>query len=154
MIFVTVGTHEQGFDRLVKAVDELNLEDVFVQIGYSKYIPKNSNYERFLSSDKFEEYMKSADIIITHGGPSTFMKAISLGKTPIVVPRQKKYQEHVNDHQLEFCNQVLKKGYGIILVDDEKKILDSIHLVLESNNTFISTNKEFNERFRKELEDL
>ena len=27
MIFVTVGTHEQQFDRLIKYVDELNLSE-------------------------------------------------------------------------------------------------------------------------------
>ncbi|HEV1534200.1 TPA: multidrug MFS transporter, partial [Streptococcus pneumoniae] len=45
MIFVTVGTHEQQFDRLIKEVDYLKKEnliqdEVFIQIGYSSYIPK------------------------------------------------------------------------------------------------------------------
>ena len=40
MIFVTVGTHEQPFNRLVKAVDELKkdgviVEKVIIQTGYS-----------------------------------------------------------------------------------------------------------------------
>lgn len=39
MIFVTVGTHEQQFDRLVRAIDELRADEminepVFVQTGY------------------------------------------------------------------------------------------------------------------------
>ena len=45
MIFVTVGTHEQPFDRLVKAIDELKrdqliTDDIFIQTGYSTYSPK------------------------------------------------------------------------------------------------------------------
>ena len=45
MIFVTVGTHEQQFDRLIKEVDRLKKEnliqdEVFIQTGYSNYIPK------------------------------------------------------------------------------------------------------------------
>lgn len=44
MIFVTVGTHEQQFNRLIKEVDRLKGEgfiqdDVFIQTGYS-----NPNY--------------------------------------------------------------------------------------------------------------
>ena len=45
MIFVTVGTHEQPFNRLIKAVDELKrdgviTEDVVMQTGFSTYEPK------------------------------------------------------------------------------------------------------------------
>lgn len=44
MIFVTVGTHEQPFNRLIKKVDDLvangNIkEKVIVQTGFSTYIP-------------------------------------------------------------------------------------------------------------------
>ena len=45
MIFVTVGTHEQPFNRLVKAIDELKengivTEDVVIQTGFSTYEPR------------------------------------------------------------------------------------------------------------------
>lgn len=45
MIFVTVGTHEQPFNRLVKTVDELIkdgviTEHVIMQTGFSTYEPK------------------------------------------------------------------------------------------------------------------
>ena len=44
MIFVTVGTHEQSFERLVKKVDDLKRdkvidEDVVIQKGYTDYEP-------------------------------------------------------------------------------------------------------------------
>ena len=40
MIFVTVGTHEQPFNRLVKAVDDLKkngviIDEVIMQTGFS-----------------------------------------------------------------------------------------------------------------------
>ena len=49
MIFVTVGTHEQPFNRLVKAIDKLKkdgviTEDVIMQTGYSTYEPKSVSY--------------------------------------------------------------------------------------------------------------
>ena len=45
MIFVTVGTHEQPFNRLIRKIDELKRdgiikEEVIMQIGYSTYEPK------------------------------------------------------------------------------------------------------------------
>ena len=48
--FVTVGTHEQQFNRLIKEVDRLKGEgfiqdDVFIQTGYSNYVPKFCKWE-------------------------------------------------------------------------------------------------------------
>ena len=45
MIFVTVGTHEQPFNRLIECVDNLKkdetiTEEVVIQTGYSTYEPK------------------------------------------------------------------------------------------------------------------
>lgn len=107
MIFVTVGTHEQPFNRLVKAVDMLKLngkitESVFIQTGYSTYVPQACEYKDFISMKQIDKYMQQASIVITHGGPSSFVMALQYNKVPIVVPRLSKYNEHVNDHQLTF----------------------------------------------------
>lgn len=61
------------------------------------------------------------DIIITHGGPSTYMQVIQMGKIPLVVPRQLKFDEHVNDHQLLVTKKVLEKGYPLIMCQDIEK---------------------------------
>lgn len=57
MIFVTVGTHEQPFNRLVKAVDDLKMsgkitDSVFIQTGYSTYVPKACEYKDFISMNQ------------------------------------------------------------------------------------------------------
>ena len=118
MIFVTVGTHEQPFNRLIKEVDRLVetsviKDDVFIQTGYSTYEPQFCKWSSLISFDKMNELMETSDIIITHGGPATFMSAIANGKKPIVVPRQEKYDEHVNDHQVDFAQQVKEKYNSI-----------------------------------------
>ncbi|MBS5220313.1 MAG: multidrug MFS transporter [Streptococcus sp.] len=159
MIFVTVGTHEQPFDRLLKEVDELVengviTEEVFIQTGYSTYIPKNCKWSKLLSFDKMDELMERADIIITHGGPATFMSAIAKGKKPIVVPRQEKYGEHVNDHQVDFARNVAKRMGTIILVEDVDKLGETIEnynsIVAELEYDMGNNNKKFN----KDLEDI
>ena len=113
MIFVTVGTHEQQFDRLIKEIDRLKEEnliqdEVFIQTGYSNYVPRYCKWEKIISYEKMNQFIEEADIVITHGGPATFMAAIAKGKNPIIVPRLKKFGEHVNNHQLEFVEKVLK----------------------------------------------
>lgn len=158
MIFVTVGTHEQPFNRLIKKVDEmvknrLIQDEVFSQIGYSTYEPKYCKWSKFLPSEKMNFYMEKADIVICHGGPSTFMKSLSLGKKTIVVPRQKKYDEHVNDHQLKFAQEVNKKGYKILIVeniDDLEKMINK----KEESTTMSSNNNQFILNFKNEIKKL
>ena len=105
MIFVTVGTHEQQFNRLIEYMDQWasrHGEAVLIQSGYSTYEPKVAKWSKLFSYSEMVKNVKEARIVITHGGPSSFIIPLQMGKTPIVVPRQKKYGEHVNDHQLKF----------------------------------------------------
>ena len=114
MIFVTVGTHEQAFNRLIQEIDLLKYngkitEEVICQIGYSDYIPKYCKWEKMISYEEMINNVKEARIVITHGGPASFLLPLQYGKIPIVVPRQLKYNEHVNNHQLDFLNKIVKK---------------------------------------------
>ena len=163
MIFVTVGTHEQQFDRLVSEVDRLKgegriKEDVFMQVGFSSYVPKNCRWSQMLPVDKMGELMNSARIVITHGGPSSFLSAIQAGKVPIVVPRRKEFGEHVNNHQVSFCQAVAGRHHNIILVDDIRKLGDVIEgyegFAGEMQGTAESNNSRFVREFTKIAEEL
>ena len=131
MIFVTVGTHEQPFDRLIIEIDRLKKngvirEDVFIQTGYCTYEPVCCDWKKMLPYDEMEKKIKEARIVITHGGPASFIAPLSIGKTPIVVPRQKKFGEHVNDHQFLFSNELVKRGYKMIVVNDIAELSNTI----------------------------
>lgn len=110
-IFITLGSQKFQFNRLLKAVDELcekgtvDAEDVFAQIGYSDYLPKNFSYKKFLDRDEFSNEMEKANIVITHGGTGAIIGAVKRGKKVIAVPRLAKYGEHVDDHQLQLIKQ-------------------------------------------------
>ncbi len=110
-IFITLGSQKFQFNRLLRAVDELcekeiiKAQNVFAQIGYSDYIPKNYKYDNFLDRDKFGMEMEKADIVVTHGGTGAIIGAVKLGKKVIAVPRLAKYGEHVDDHQLQLIKQ-------------------------------------------------
>ena len=123
MIFVTVGTHEQPFNRLVKAVDELKrdgviTEDVIMQTGFSTYEPKYCQWSKLIPYQQMIKNVEDARIVITHGGPASFIMPLQIGKTPIVVPRQHRFDEHVNDHQVEFTRNVAERMGTIIPVED------------------------------------
>lgn len=159
MIFVTVGTHEQPFNRLIQEVDHLVetgviKEEVFIQTGYSTYEPKFCQWSSLISFDKMNELMETSDIIITHGGPATFMSAIANGKKPIVVPRQEKYDEHVNDHQVDFAQQVKERYNSIEVVTEISELGDYLNQDLKIDSSGSSNNKLFNDKLREEVRKL
>lgn len=138
MLFVTVGTHEQQFNRLVKYMDEYQKqhldENVVIQSGYSTYKCKYAKSYDFISPQEMDEYMRSADAIVTHGGPSSFLAALKLKKPVIVVPRMLKYEEHVNNHQVEFLHRLAPMYEGSLFpVYDISNLGDTIHEVVDKH---------------------
>ena len=163
MIFVTVGTHEQPFDRLLKCIDKMVEEGkitdkVIIQKGYTEYEPKYCESHKLISYDDMQKYINDADIVVTHGGPASFIAPLAIGKIPIVVPRKKDYNEHVNNHQLEFSKEVEKRMGNIIVAETDEEIEDAIinyskkiKKITNSNN---SNNKKFNDALIKEIESI
>ncbi|WP_270247727.1 glycosyltransferase [Lactobacillus johnsonii] len=158
MIFVTVGTHEQPFNRLVKKVDDLvaqgNIkEKVVIQTGFSTYNASHCEAHKMMSFDEMQEALKDARIVITHGGPSSFIEALQFGKVPIVVPRREEYNEHVNDHQVDFTKLIEKRMNNIIPVYDVKKLMEAIknydEIIKTKNAGESSNNKQFNQNLEQ-----
>ncbi|WP_026516931.1 glycosyltransferase [Butyrivibrio sp. MC2021] len=161
MIFVTVGTHEQSFNRLVEYMDkwaENHDEEVIIQTGFSTYEPKYATWQKLYPFQQMNKNMSDARIIITHGGPSSFIAPLQKGKIPIVVPRRKDFDEHVNDHQLTFCRMIDERMKNIILVEDEHDLGDVIErydsIVDHMNVGQNSNNAKFMEGFEKNIEEL
>lgn len=159
MIFVTVGTHEQQFDRLVKQIDLLKesgviTEDVMIQTGFSTYEPVHCKWSKLLSFKEMQTYVADARIVITHGGPSSFIAPLQIGKIPIVVPRQKKYEEHVNDHQVSFCKEVKERMGNIILVEEVEDLRKVISEYDEYVNEIPFQQQSNNARFNENLETI
>jgi UDP-N-acetylglucosamine transferase subunit ALG13 len=120
VIFVSTGTHEQSFDRLVQCVDRLASgadETFFIQYGYHTKLPVHAAGECLIDREKMENLIREARIVITHGGPGSISACFDANKIPIVVPRQHPFGEHVDDHQLLFCRR-LAISKRIILVED------------------------------------
>ena len=113
MILVVVGLHTQGFDRLVKKMDEIASiinDEVVIQLGHTKYTPKYAKNFRFTDIKRIEELYKKADIVVTHGGVGCIMKALMYNKPVIAVPRLSKYGEVKDDHQSDIVSFFSKSG--------------------------------------------
>lgn len=116
MILVLLGTQNNDFTRLLKAVQE-NIDnkviedEVVVQAGFTKFDSKDMKIFDFIDKEKLFELIDKADLIITHGGVGSIIASLKKGKKVIVVPRQKKYGEHVNNHQLQIAKKFEQDGY-------------------------------------------
>ena len=125
MIFVTLGTQDKQFKRLLeavdKAIDEGKIkEEVVCQTGSTKYESKNMKVIDYMDEETFSDYLKKCDILITHGGVGTILNAVQMGKKIIAAPRLAKYKEHVNDHQLQIVQSFSDEKYILGLTDFSK----------------------------------
>ena len=116
MILVMLGTQNNSFYRLLEEIDRLIEigkinDEVIVQAGYTKYESQNMKIIDFVSSEEIEKLEQKANCIITHGGVGSIIASLKKGKKVIVVPRQKKYGEHVNNHQLQIAKKFEQDGY-------------------------------------------
>ena len=110
MIFVTVGTQDKQFKRLLDEIERLIKcgkirETVVAQIGNTKFTTDLDSMKmhliEFTTPREIDALIENASLIITHGGVATIIQGINAGKKIIAVPRLNKYKEHVNDHQLQ-----------------------------------------------------
>jgi UDP-N-acetylglucosamine transferase subunit ALG13 len=124
MIFLTVGTYPLPFDRLVKATDTAIMEglieeEVFAQIGLCSYRPQNMEYVQMLQKETFDSYFQKASSVISHAGIGTITMALDNEKPLLVMPRMKRYKEHVNDHQIDTAREFGELGHILVAYDVE-----------------------------------
>ena len=127
-----------------------------MQTGFSTYEPQHCEWRPFFDYAELNSLVKKADVVISHGGPATFMGAIGYGKRPIVVPRLKRFGEHINNHQVRFAERILRDGYDIKLVEDIDDLYRTICNVQQQNKgiKFYSHNEAFINEFKKIAVDL
>lgn len=135
MIFVTLGSQKFQFNRLLKELDRLVeegkiTEEVFAQVGYSDYKPKNYDYKEFLDREEFRKIINECDKVITHGGTGAIINAVKNGKKVIAIPRLSKFGEHVDDHQIQIVEEFNKMNFILSV----KNINELGRLINELNN--------------------
>ncbi len=146
MIFVTLGSQKFQFNRMLVEIDRLIEEGkitdkVFAQIGASDYKPKNFKYKDFLTQDEFKDYMKNANLVITHAGTGAIVTALKNDKLVIAIPRLARFGEHVDDHQIQLINEFKELNF-IEPVYEIEQLGNALELVKKNKyNKYISNTK-------------
>ena len=146
MIFVTLGSQKFQFNRMLVEIDRLIdegkiIDEVFAQIGASDYKPKNFEYKDFLTQDEFKDYMKKADLVITHAGTGAIVTALKNDKLVIASPRLARFGEHVDDHQIQLIDEFKELNF-IEPVYEIDQLGEALELVKKNKyNKYISNTK-------------
>ena len=146
MIFVTLGSRNFQFNRLLQKIDALIekgviSDKVFAQIGSSDYLPKHYEYKQFLNREEFAAKEDACDILITHGGTGAIISAVKKGKRIIAVPRLAKYGEVIDDHQVQLIGQFREQNL-ICGIMDVSELEDALRYVKEHEfDTYRSNTK-------------
>ncbi len=104
-------------------------EEVIIQIGDTKYVPKNAGYFHFKPDSEMQEFYRKARVVVCHGGAGTMLDAFDYQVPIIAVPRLKRYREALNDHQLEIVNALAeeKKIIAVYDINDLNNVLNDIN---------------------------
>ncbi len=138
MIFLTTGT-QLPFDRLVRAVDEWAdtaqlSSDIVGQVlppPENPYVPRNFETMARLAPPDYADIFNRASLIISHAGMGTILTALTQGKQICIMPRQVRYGEHRNDHQLATA-QRLKAHPGLFKARDETDLPDCLNAAMRA----------------------
>lgn len=159
MIFVILGTQDKPFTRIIqsleKEIKKNNIkEKVIVQAGCTKYDSKYLEIYDYLDMKTFNKYISSADYIITHGGVGSILDSLKKNKKVLVIPREKKYNEHENDHQIQITERFTKMGY-ILSCRNTSEISKKINQLKEFKpKQFISNNKKLITKIEEYIDNI
>lgn len=115
MIFVTVGTEQYPFNRLMDWIETLLQhgfiqEEVIVQYGACTSLPPGVKVYQSLKGDRFAQLISEARLVISHCGEGSILLLEEIGKPYILVPRSHRFKEHIDDHQVELATALAQAG--------------------------------------------
>jgi len=131
LIFVSVGTLNKPFNRLLEGIDLIANkigDEIIAQIGYSTYIPKRYRFFRFCEHDEMLSHIQSARFVICQAGFGIIGNCIRLKKPMILVPREIRYGEAI-DKQYELAEYLASKHRAILCIRDISKLADAIERI-------------------------
>jgi UDP-N-acetylglucosamine transferase subunit ALG13 len=122
VIFATVGSHPTfAFDRFLRALEAMPGDELVVQHGPGTPPSNAHTAVPWMRFAEVLEQMEAADRVISHAGSGTIILARRAGHTPVVMPRLRRFDETVDDHQLDLARHLVQTG-GIVLVEDAQAL--------------------------------
>jgi len=91
-------------------------------MGSSNFKPQFFRYKKYVDFDEMVKLIKKSDIVISHAGIGSTLLCLSLGKTPILFPRNVAFEEHLDNHQIDFARKMDTLGKVLVAYTKEELI--------------------------------
>jgi UDP-N-acetylglucosamine transferase subunit ALG13 len=125
LVFATVGA-TLPFDRLSRSVADAKArgllpERLVLQTGEGGFRPETGGVEvhETLPFDRVRELLRTADLVICHGGTGSLITALREGCRVVALPRRFDLGEHYDDHQSEITEAFQARGLIVSVGPDE-----------------------------------
>jgi UDP-N-acetylglucosamine transferase subunit ALG13 len=106
-VVVTFGTQKgysfrRALDAVVRVLPSVLAPDAEVlwQTGVTDVSGLDIEAHATLPAAVLREAVEAADLVIAHAGVGSALTALDAGKAPVLIPRLKRFDEMVDDHQL------------------------------------------------------
>lgn len=118
--FVTFGTHDQPFDRLLRLVDDAAAAGVLpapveVQAGPPGGYRPRAVSPRAMTPEEHRRRLEGCDVLVCHAGAGLIATALRARRRPLVLPRRGARGEHVDDHQADLARELAALGLVVDL---------------------------------------
>ena len=142
LLFATVGA-TLPFDRLVSSVEKMQREGaiperIIVQTGEGGLRPEGIETHETLDFDRVQDLLKTASIVICHGGTGSLITALRQGCHVIAMPRLADLGEHYDDHQSEITQAFADRGL-ISVAKSEDELRDALTKVRDQPRVLATT---------------
>ncbi|WP_036479007.1 glycosyltransferase [Myxosarcina sp. GI1] len=132
MIVFTLGTIVFPFDRAVDWLnrmleEEIITEPVLFQHGSTSVARIHHpllTTVKSLSKTEMIESVGRASLVVAHAGQGSTRMLAKMGSSFVLLPRLKRYGEHIDDHQLLFAQAVEK--FGVSHCTEFSRLVDCV----------------------------
>jgi UDP-N-acetylglucosamine transferase subunit ALG13 len=153
VIFATVGSHPTfAFERFLRALEALPGDELVVQHGPGRPPANASHAVAWMPFAEVLEQMERAEKVVSHAGTGTILCARRAGHTPVVLPRLRRFEETVDDHQVDLGRALAASG-GIVLVEDAEELAAAVRDAPARGEARSAASTDLVEAVRHELRD-
>ena len=138
-VVVSLGTEGYSFRRAVERLLQVLPRDAEViwQTGHTPVDGLGIEGRKSVPNDELRGHIESADVFVSHAGTGSALTAFELGKVPVILPREARHGEHVDDHQSLTSQELASRGLAVSVPVDE---LTADHLEQSRARRVIRTN--------------
>ena len=127
---VTLGAHRGfGFRRLVERLLQILPPEVEVlwQTGGTDISGLGIEARPFVPADELDDAVRNADVVVGHAGIGSTLAALEAGRRPVIVPRDPRHGEHVDDHQLQIAEELARGDTTVVRYVEDLELEDLLH---------------------------